>query len=87
MMTPKKWRLVFIIGVAVSLIVIAMGIFARNDEQVLIFCVLGLALFALSLICAMVFWRCPSCRRMLPLRGSIGFEYCPYCSSGLDEPK
>ena len=32
-----------------------------------------------ALLVMVVFWRCPKCGKPLPIHGSAGFDFCPYC--------
>ena len=38
--------------------------------------IVGAAVVALVMV---VFWRCPKCGKPLPIHGSAGFDFCPYC--------
>ncbi|ERI93945.1 hypothetical protein HMPREF1982_01315 [Clostridiales bacterium oral taxon 876 str. F0540] len=47
--------------------------------------VLGLALFIIFIVITFYFWRCPHCRRRLPIKFNINEDIddnysCPYCN-------
>ena len=42
----------------------------------------GIAVAA-DLLITLVFWRCPHCRKLLPVRGVLRMEYCPRCGEPL----
>lgn len=47
---------------------------------------LSLAFFSCigELVYTLIFWRCPSCGRHLPIKGAFWGAYCPYCGDSLE---
>lgn len=45
--------------------------------------VIGLAAMLLGIAAKLIFWRCPKCGRLLPIRSVTGIEFCPYCGEEL----
>ena len=45
--------------------------------------VIGLAAMLLGIAAKLIYWRCPKCGRMLPIRSVTGMEFCPYCGEEL----
>jgi hypothetical protein len=84
--TPKKWRIIYFVGIAVSILILFIGYIS---EGIVAFCsVTGLVIFCtttLTTLSGIIFWRCPSCRKILPIAGMVGMEYCAYCSSSLEK--
>lgn len=40
-------------------------------------------LLVMSIIIRFVYWRCPKCKRLLPI-SKVFIDYCPYCSKKID---
>lgn len=72
-------RIIYIIVAASLLIIVVSDIIQLYELRYLI-----VAMIVLYFVCSPLFWRCPSCKEMLPFRvGQI--TNCPYCGKAFDE--
>lgn len=77
---PVRWRKLYFASLALALATLAAA--AALDWNPVAVCA-GVGILVLGQLSGLVFWRCPTCDRVLPLRGLIGMEHCPYCSYSL----
>lgn len=63
--------------VLMGMIVILFDVLTGSKFYILEICFISVACTVFFCMYA-VFWRCPNCRKMLPLRGD-NFNVCPYC--------
>lgn len=82
-MSPKTAK-----NVSLVLSILGCGflLFATSGQNTFftVLGVIGCILVFAGLIIELIYWRCTSCGRHLPRRGSFGFECCPYCGEYLD---
>ena len=80
MRDPNKFRRVALPAFfGAVLVLLILSSFIASEVFVAVALILAAAFAALFLI----FWRCPSCGRLLPNSGSL--KCCPYCGHKLDE--
>lgn len=82
-----KLRIVRRIGyilLAVAGILLGISLLMKDELWVMIFSISGLITFLGDLVFLIIFWRCPSCHKILPTQGSLNMTYCPYCGEDLD---
>ena len=84
-MNPKRWQKIYHIMTGTSIFLLLIALFMKRDIFVATFSIAGLIIYFTALLSAFIFWRCPGCRTLLPLRGMLGMDYCPYCSCNLDD--
>ena len=76
-MSPLKARVVGYVFLIIAIVLFLLRLSVQKYIQVCSW--IGMAVF----FTAMVFCRCPSCRKFLPLQGSLGVKVCPYCGKQL----
>lgn len=85
---PQRWKVVCFIGFGLALALLLVALLlestVENSSVSTVLAIGGLVVFALTFASGLVFWRCPTCDRPLPLHGMPGMEYCPYCSYELE---
>ena len=75
----RVWRL------AMALLVL-LGIGLQQSNRLLVreIALIGIGvLLAANVVITLLFWRCPHCRKLLPVRGFLKLEYCPRCGQPL----
>ena len=82
---PKQVRFIadalLISGVLIALIAPLI----QNEIISIVFAVICSLFIITAIVILLAFWKCPSCERMLPLKGVSGMKYCPYCSNSIDK--
>ncbi len=73
-------------GIGMMILGILLLLIALKCQGVLMFIFMfsGLFVFLASQVVLFIYWRCSYCKKILPFNGSIGMEYCPYCSTELE---
>lgn len=74
--------LLMVLGFVLMVISIILPL-PDNSVFVLAIGIPGIVFLALGYIVFVIFWKCPSCHRHLPLQ--IGMGCCPYCGETLDK--
>lgn len=83
---PKRWLGIYTSAIALSLVLLVSGLMVKSEGAIAVLAVSGIVLFCAATLSGYIFFRCPSCRKVLPVRGSFGAEYCQYCGETLDPP-
>ena len=82
-MNFRKSRIMMLTGFVVSIVIMMFGSRFESDKIIGVFLLCGTILFLISLIQALVFYRCPHCNySLLNVRGG-NFDYCPHCGEPL----
>jgi hypothetical protein len=83
--TPVEGK--YIVNIlAVSGVVIAfIGTQAQREGVVAVMAIIGIFMILAAVAALFAFWRCPSCRQLLPTRGVFGMQFCPYCAGPIDK--
>lgn len=84
-MPAKNARRLYFILLLAALAILLAALSADGQTVKLVLSVVGLAVFIAGAVVTVVFWRCPACRKMLPVRGGMGMEFCPFCGNPLEE--
>lgn len=84
-MKVQQTRKIYIIFLLLSILFLGIGVIIPNEVVLIILAVIGFICFFIAMIIAAIYWRCPSCRKSLPIQGIFGIEYCPYCAEYLEE--
>lgn len=80
-MTPHKARKICYILLAVTVLLMMMGLARKwNDVIALLVGLGGISAFYVILL---AFWRCPHCGESLGRLSDL--KYCPYCGKPIDE--
>lgn len=74
--SPKSAQLAFWVMLWTGFLICVLS--AVFDDALWLL-IAGAAVVALALLVMVVFWRCPKCGKPLPIHGSAGFDFCPYC--------
>ena len=80
-MSPLKARVVGYVLLISAIVLFLLGLLVQKYIQVCSW--IGMAVFFTAMVILFIFWRCPSCRKFLPLQGSLGVKVCPYCGKQL----
>lgn len=75
----RAWRIAFFL-----LLFLGIGLTQSGRLIVREIALIGIAiLVAANMVITLLFWRCPHCRKLLPVRNSLRMEYCPRCGQPL----
>lgn len=81
LLPPLRWKrlvsLCYVLGLAVIGLAAA---FSLGDAALYA----GSGIILVSSLTSLVFWRCPTCGRLLP-HPMAGMEHCPFCASFLKD--
>lgn len=81
-MNPLKARIFANILILIAVICLGTGLLVTGiGEVILMLC--GVIAFLAACIIFFCFWRCPTCKKILPVQGSLGMDHCPYCGNTL----
>jgi len=81
----RKIRLVLLLtGVGTALLSL-LFIKLSMATPAVIFLILAAVCCIGELVYNLIFWRCPSCGRLLPIKGFLWSQYCPRCGEYLEE--
>ena len=80
-MSPLKARVVGYVFLIIAIVLFVLRLSVQKYIQVCSW--IGMAVFFTAMVILFIFWRCPSCRKILPLQGSLGVKVCPYCGKQL----
>ena len=80
-MSPLKARVVGYVLLISAIVLFLLGLLVQKYIQVCSW--IGMAVFFTAMVILFIFCRCPSCRKFLPLQGSLGVKVCPYCGKQL----
>ena len=80
-MSPLKARVVGYVLLISAIVLFLLGLLVQKYIQVCSW--IGMEVFFTAMVILFIFWRCPSCRKFLPLQGSLGVKVCPYCGKQL----
>lgn len=84
-MKPRKWRILCCILFILALVCAGVNMLLDIPdpyyilEGLLIILVLGI------FVSCILFWRCPKCKKLLPLFRFYAINACPFCGADLDE--
>lgn len=81
LVSPLKARVVGYVLLISAIVLFLLGLLVQKYIQVCSW--IGMAVFFTAMVILFIFWRCPSCRKFLPLQGSLGVKVCPYCGKQL----
>ena len=81
LVSPLKARVVGYVFLIIAIVLFLLGLSVQQYIQVCSW--IGMAVFFTAMVILFIFWRCPSCRKFLPLQGSLGVKVCPYCGKQL----
>ena len=82
---PLKWRSLSLICTLIEIAALFLCMFCLSPDALFYKIVLSILLtlaFANALSC-LVFWRCPECRRILPIDRMWMIHSCPFCGEHL----
>lgn len=79
LLPPARWRLLCL----ALLVVTILCCISSYMYDSLFYQNLGAACIALAIGGTMGFWRCPRCRRILPLKNMLYLKECPKCRSDI----
>lgn len=77
LMPPARWRIVCMALLVVGIFLCLMT-YTNEGSTVRVAAVLDLGL---AIGGTAAFWRCPRCRRMLPLKNMMYVKQCSYCKA------
>ena len=80
-MSPLKARVVGYVFLIIAIVLFLLRLSVQKYIQVCSW--IGMTVFFTAMVILFIFWRCPSCRKFLPLQGSLGVKVCPYCGKQL----
>ena len=80
-MSPLKARVVGYVFLIIAIVLFLLRLSVQKYIQVCSW--IGMAVFFTAIVILFIFWRCPSCRKFLPLQGSLGVKVCPDCGKKL----
>lgn len=80
-MSPLKARVVGYVFLIIAIVLFLLKLSVQKYIQVCSW--IGMAVFFTAMVILFIFWRCPSCRKFLPLQGSLGVKVCPDCGKKL----
>lgn len=84
-MNYKTSRTAMWIGYLLGLFIMALGIGAENEKLTFFSTVGGVVTVAVSLIQALIFYRCPECGySLLNVRGKLP-KFCPECKHSFSD--
>lgn len=63
----------------IALAVELLALMVPKEFFQMIFGVSGVVIFIIANLLLLIFWRCPKCRKILPLDGMLGATYCSCC--------
>lgn len=75
-------RIMIILSVFFALSLILFYVFSADEIKNIALIMMGI-LFILLTIIRLLFWKCPSCNFLLPIREGVAFKHCPYCGKQL----
>lgn len=82
-MNFRTSRILMIIGFVIGILIMAIGI--AYEKYMLWFLAVGIIIYVLGFIQALIFYNCPHCKYcLLNVRGSVP-DFCPYCGGSLKE--
>lgn len=81
LVSPLKARVVGYVLLISAIVLFLLGVLVQKYIPVCSW--IGMAVFFTAMVILFIFWRCPSCRKFLPLQGSLGVKVCPYCGKQL----
>lgn len=76
-MPPARWRLLCL----VLLVLAILCCISSYVENSLFYQNAAIVCLALAVGGTLGFWRCPRCRRVLPLKNMMYIKECPHCRS------
>lgn len=83
LMPPARWR---ILCMAMLVIAIILCIMSYSDDS-LVYQNAAIIDLALAIGGTIFFWRCPRCRRMLPLKNMMYIKECQHCKADVRDFK
>lgn len=78
----KAKRIMIFLSVFFVLSLILFYVFSADEIKGISLIMMGI-LFVFLTIIRLLFWRCPSCNVLLPIREGFAFRHCPYCGRQL----
>lgn len=75
MITPTRWRIMCLVLLVLAILCCVTSYIYDS----VVFQNGGVLCLALAVGGTIGFWRCPRCRRVLPVNNMIGVEKCPKC--------
>lgn len=72
-----------VIGIATVFFSALIYMEYESDYIIIIGFSLFFILLVMSIMIKLVYWRCPKCKRVLPI-SKIFIDYCPYCGEKID---
>ncbi len=79
-MKPKTSRWTSNIATLGAVALLVVGVLTKQ----ILWYVLGVAMAVIAFVVRLLFYHCPSCRRILP-NTLLGIDNCPYCGEDLEE--
>ncbi len=79
LLPPARWR---IICMALMVVGIMLCLMTYSDDST-VFQTAVIVDLALAIGGTAAFWRCPRCRRMLPLRNMMYIKQCSHCKADI----
>ena len=83
-MNPKQWKTVNMGGLVISIALLAISLFLKDEAPAGPVGILGIAIFVIFMVLDMVFWRCPKCKKPLPKGRRADVKFCPECKAPID---
>ncbi len=75
-------RIMIFLSVFFALALILFYVISSDEIKNIALIMMGI-LFVLLTIIRLLFWKCPSCNFLLPIREGASFKHCPYCGKQL----
>lgn len=84
--SPYKARITVFALIGILIVYLFLGVIFNSGMIAKVANVLAVIDIALILIITLAFWRCPVCKRFLPvtLRDILTIKYCPDCGADID---
>lgn len=79
LLPPARWRLLCMSLLVVSL----LFVFVSYATDSLFYQNVAVVCLALAVGGTIAFWRCPRCRRVLPLKNMMYIKECPKCRADI----
>ena len=75
LMPPARWRIVCVALMVVGIVLCLMS-YTNDSPEIASAIIVDLGVCVCG---TAAFWRCPRCRRLLPLRNMMYLKQCPDC--------
>lgn len=82
--TPKKWRFAAIVIFCIEIVIIFLYSFFPESFLSSFMGTVGIIGAFIVILTYPIFWRCPQCKRLLPLEHIAMINRCPYCGEYIE---